>query len=107
MTITAANEAIDRMEADPGFGERVKDAGEREGPGAALAILRSEGFEVTEGEMRDVMLDRFGDQFTPEQLDAVSGGADTDALREWAIGLGSAAAGAVVATVGLVAASAV
>jgi predicted ribosomally synthesized peptide with nif11-like leader len=71
MTVASAQAAIDRMEADEVFANRVKDAGS---PEASIAVLRSEGFDVTPGDMRDAMLDQFGDQLTQEQLDAVAAG---------------------------------
>jgi hypothetical protein len=48
------------MEADEAFALRVKDAG---GPEASLALLRSEGFEVTQQELRDAVLDPYGGLF--------------------------------------------
>jgi predicted ribosomally synthesized peptide with nif11-like leader len=73
MSTDAAEAALDRMEADPEFAERVKDAG---GTEAALVLLAGEGFDVTPEEMRDVTLDRFGDVLTVEQLDQVAAGID-------------------------------
>jgi hypothetical protein len=68
------------MEADEAFGERVSDAGVEGGPEAALALLRAEGFEASAEEMRDAFLDRFGDQLSQEQLNALAGGIDQDTL---------------------------
>jgi predicted ribosomally synthesized peptide with nif11-like leader len=73
MTLASAQAAIDRMEVDEDFTTRVQDAG---GPEASIAVLRSEGFDVTPSDMRDVFLDRFGDELTQEQLDAVAAGSD-------------------------------
>jgi predicted ribosomally synthesized peptide with nif11-like leader len=77
MTTTAANAAIDRIEADQAFATRVKDAG---GPEQALSILHSEGFDVSQQDMRDAFLDRFGDELSQEQLDAVAAGIDDATL---------------------------
>jgi predicted ribosomally synthesized peptide with nif11-like leader len=77
MSAEAANAALDRMEADEGFAISVRDAGGQEG---SLALLRDAGFEVTPSEMRDAALDRYGDQLTPEQLDAIAAGQD-DAIE--------------------------
>lgn len=71
MSVAAANAVMDRLENDEAFAQRLKEAG---GPEATLGILRDEGFDVTPDEMRDVLIDRFGDQLTQEQLDAISGG---------------------------------
>jgi predicted ribosomally synthesized peptide with nif11-like leader len=73
MTLASAQAVIDRMEVDEGFANRVKDAGNSE---ASLTVVRSEGFDVTPSDMRDAFLDRFGDQLTQEQLDAIAAGVD-------------------------------
>jgi predicted ribosomally synthesized peptide with nif11-like leader len=78
MSAEAANAALDRMEADESFAISVRDAGGQEG---SLALLRDAGFEVTPSEMRDAALDRYGDQLTPEQLDAIAAGQADDGLE--------------------------
>jgi predicted ribosomally synthesized peptide with nif11-like leader len=77
MTLASANAVIDRMEVDEDFANRVKDAG---GPEGSIAVLSSEGFDVTPADMRDAFVDRFGDQLSQEQLDAIAAGADTGEL---------------------------
>jgi len=91
MTVTAADAALERMETDEPFADRVKDAG---GPEASLEVLRAEGFDVTAAEVRDALVDRYGDHLTPEQLDGVAGGTPTD---DWKLGLqiGSIAGGGI------------
>jgi Nif11 domain len=95
MSIDAANAVIDRLDVDEAFAIRLKNAG---GPEQALPLLAAEGFDVTPQEMRDVVLDRFGDQLTAEQLDRVSAGmSERDAIRMAdgvLIGMGVAAAAA-------------
>lgn len=54
-------------------GSSVKVAG---GPEAAQAMLAGESLEATPDEMRDALVDRYGDSLTQEQLDALAGGAD-------------------------------
>jgi predicted ribosomally synthesized peptide with nif11-like leader len=84
MTTASAQAAVAKMESDQAFAERVKAAG---GPSAALSILRSEGFEVEPSEMRDALLDRYGDQLTTEQLDSIAAGSDPAAnTAAWAAG---------------------
>jgi hypothetical protein len=78
------------MEADPAFAERVGEAG---GPEASLELLRSEGFQVNRDELRDAVLDRYGDTLTQEQLDALTGGMSAEDLAYWG---GVGVAGAVV-----------
>jgi predicted ribosomally synthesized peptide with nif11-like leader len=77
MTLASAEAVIDRMEVDEDFADRVKDAG---GPEASIAVLRSEGFDVTPSDMQDAFLDRFGDQLTQEQLDALAAGTDPEVV---------------------------
>jgi predicted ribosomally synthesized peptide with nif11-like leader len=98
MTTTAANAALDRIEADQAFATRVKDSGGHE---QALSILHSEGFDVSQQDMRDAFIDRFGDQLTKEQLDAVAGGIDRDVLLV-AAGSGLGAAAVVLAAAAIV-----
>ena len=71
MAASDAQAVLDRMAADEDFAQRVKEAG---GPKASVALLRDEGFEVTQQEMRDAVLDRYGADLTPEQRDDVAGG---------------------------------
>jgi len=73
MTNSAAAAALDRIESDEAFAQRVKDAG---GPEASIELLKSEGFDVTRADLRDAALDRYGDQLTTEQLDALAGGSE-------------------------------
>jgi predicted ribosomally synthesized peptide with nif11-like leader len=71
MSIEAAHAAIERIESDEAFATSLREAG---GAEAGLSILRDAGFDVTQSEMRDAALDRFGDQLTVEQLEAVAAG---------------------------------
>ncbi len=90
MAIDNAQAVLDRMEADPAFAERVKAAGS---PEASLALLHEEGFDVSTGDLRDATLDRYADELTPEQLDAVAGGID---IKDVASVMTGAAGGALV-----------
>src|SRR5262245_10151209 len=68
---TPANAALDRLEADEAFARQVSDAGS---PEASLRVIQSAGFEVTAQDMRDAAIDRFGEQMTTQQLDALAAG---------------------------------
>ncbi len=100
MTNSAAAAALDRIESDEAFAERVKDAG---GPEASIELLKSEGFDVSENDMRDAAIDRYGDQLTTEQLDALAAGVSDHDLFIGsvgaAVGVGAAAAAAAAAVV--------
>jgi predicted ribosomally synthesized peptide with nif11-like leader len=96
MTTEAANAAVDRLETDEDFASRVRDAGS---PEASIEVLKSEGYDVTRGEMRDVTLDRFGDQLTEEQLEAIAAGSDSDDAALVVFGIISAGMAAAAAAV--------
>ncbi len=93
MSIEAANAVLDRLDTDEAFAERLIQSG---GPEQAVPLLAAEGFDVTPQEMRDALLDHFGDQLTPEQLDQVAAGmSERDAIHladAVLIGMGIAAA---------------
>lgn len=96
MTMSAARAAIERMGADPDLAERLTNATR---PESALAMLHAEGFDVTQQEMRDATLDRFGDTLTADQLDAVAGGEyleDVGTLGGFAVVVTTSAANAAV-----------
>lgn len=83
MTKAAALAALDRIETDEAFATRLKEG---ENPEADLAILHAEGFDVTQQDMHDAVLDRYGDQLTEEQLDAVAAGADPAQITAIVVG---------------------
>lgn len=84
MTSAAANAVMDRLETDDAFAELLKNV---DGPEAGLEILRAEGFDVTQSEIRDVLIDRYGDELTQEQLDALAGGVTQGEAIFLAVGL--------------------
>jgi len=86
MSSTSAEAVLDRMEADEGFAERIRDAG---GPDASIALLAAEGFDVTAAEMRDAVLDRYADTMSPDQLDHLAGGLNKQEQAGLAIGAGA------------------
>lgn len=90
------------MEADEDLAQRVKDAG---GPKAALALLKIEGFEMTQQELREAFLARNGKELSDEQLDAIVGGVDPEYLPDIILG-GAALGGAAIYTVGYLAGAA-
>jgi predicted ribosomally synthesized peptide with nif11-like leader len=84
------------MENDLEFAERVHAAGSQE---AILALLQDEGFNVTPQEMRNAVLDRYGDTLTSEQLDQlVAGVTEESAIDARGVTVVTAAAAAAAAT---------
>jgi predicted ribosomally synthesized peptide with nif11-like leader len=99
MSQAAAQAFLDRLEQDETFTaelERLKDD-----PPAVLALIQAEGFDVTNTEIRDAFVDRYGAQLSPEQLDEIAAGADLVAIGVGAgvgglvVGIGAAAAAAI------------
>ena len=70
MSAEAASAAVDRISSDEALGDRIGD----DDPGGALEIIRGEGFDVSREEMRDAIVERYGEQFEQEELDAIAGG---------------------------------
>jgi predicted ribosomally synthesized peptide with nif11-like leader len=83
MANTNVQDLLDRIETDPDLAIRMKDAGT---PESIQEILRAEGFEVDGDELRDAALDRWSDQLSPEELEAIVGG-DT-AIDVMIVGIG-------------------
>jgi len=94
----SARAVLDRMETDESFAERIRDAG---GPEAGVQLLHGEGFDVTPTEMRDAVLDRYGDTLDSDELDQLAAGITSAEV----IGL-SLAGGAAVTGVAAIAAGA-
>ena len=71
---------------------------------AVYALVQSEGFDCTAEEIREAFLEEHGSQLTPEQLEAIAGGAsgDFDSGTGIAIGVG-AGVGAIVVGGGIAA----
>lgn len=85
MSSEAAVAFIDRIEADEAFAERI--ASLRGDQAAVLGAIRDAGFDTSPEEVKVAVVARYGTELTPEQLDAIAGGADID----WGIALGTAA----------------
>jgi predicted ribosomally synthesized peptide with nif11-like leader len=79
MTTEAAMELLDRVASDKGFSAELASlkAGD---PSPVLARVRAEGFDVTEDEVREAYLERYGSQLTTEQLEKVAAGVDMGGL---------------------------
>lgn len=79
MTTEAAMALLDRVANDKAF---AAELGELQAgvPPAALERIRAEGFDVTEDEVRDAYIKRYGSELTPEQLERVAAGIDMGSL---------------------------
>jgi hypothetical protein len=68
------------VESDEAFAAELESL--KDDQAAVQAAIVAAGFDATPEEIRDVFVDRFGDQLTEEQLAAIAGGVD-----DWQIGL--------------------
>jgi predicted ribosomally synthesized peptide with nif11-like leader len=103
MSTEAAEAFLDRIERDEAFATEMEAL--RGNWHEALERIQSEGFDVDEGEVRDAVLERYGAELSPEQLDALAAGIDETAATAAGVAIGATAAGAAV-VVGFVAAAA-
>lgn len=79
MTTEAAQALLDRVASDTAFSaELVSLAGGV--PPATMARIRAEGFDVTEDEVREAYLERYGSQLTADQLEKVAAGVDMSVI---------------------------
>jgi predicted ribosomally synthesized peptide with nif11-like leader len=80
MSMTAAREFISRVEGDENFAGEIEELSDD--PQAVLARVHAEGFDAEPAEIRAAFLDRYGDQLSQEQLDAIAAGALGDNLTD-------------------------
>jgi len=72
MSISDAEAFLERAESDKELAaslETVKDD-----PPAVLAMARKAGYDVTRDEVQQALMDRYGAELTPEQLDKIAAG---------------------------------
>lgn len=73
MTATqTATTLLDRLHDDHDFAVEVER--HADDATALMAYLRAEGFDVTDDEVREAFLERYGAELSSEQLDAVAAG---------------------------------
>jgi predicted ribosomally synthesized peptide with nif11-like leader len=103
MSTEAAEAFLDKIEQDEAFAAELE--GLRGNWQEALERIRSAGFDVSEAEVREAFLERYGAELSPEQLDALAAGIDETAATAAGVAIGATAAGAAV-VVGFIAAAA-
>jgi predicted ribosomally synthesized peptide with nif11-like leader len=74
MSVEQAEAFMNRVESDEAFAAEL--ASMKDDQAAVQAAVVAAGFDATPEEIRDVFVDRFGDQLTEEQLEAIAGGID-------------------------------
>jgi predicted ribosomally synthesized peptide with nif11-like leader len=84
MSMTDAEAFLDRAETDAAWGaefEAIKDDQE-----AVLAKVHAAGYDVTQQEVLDAFMERYGAELTPEQLDQIAAGADAELIAGAVVG---------------------
>lgn len=79
MTTEAAQALLDRIASDKAFSAELADLAAGVPP-EAMTRIRAEGFDVSEDEVREAYLERYGSQLTPERLEKVAAGVDMGAI---------------------------
>ena len=72
MSVEQAEAFMNRLESDEAFAAEL--ASMKDDQAAVQAAVVAAGFDATPDEIRDVFVDRFGNQLTEEQLAAIAGG---------------------------------
>jgi len=89
MSESAARDFIARVEHDEAFAGQLDAL--KDNPESVLARVRNEGFAVTRSEIREALLEQYGAELNPEQLDAIAAGADyTGVMVAGGLGVGTA-----------------
>jgi predicted ribosomally synthesized peptide with nif11-like leader len=84
MSEKMAKAVLLRVEDDQAFAAELDAL--KANPDAVLTKVHAAGFDVTPEEVRAAFLDRYGDQLSPEQLQAVAAGGEGVPDEEaWAI----------------------
>jgi len=76
MTDAAARRFLEQVEYDEVFANELEEI--KGHPDAVLRRIRAAGFDVTQAEVRDAFLDRYGAQLSPDQLASLAAGAQED-----------------------------
>lgn len=75
MSQEAAVAFLERVETDEQFANELESL--TEDPDAVVEKIRAEGFDVQPEEVRQAFLDRYGAELTPEQMEQIAAGADS------------------------------
>ena len=84
MSQAAASAFLDRVETDDTFVSDLESV--KEDPNAVFEKVKAAGFDATPEEIREQVLDRYGAELTPEQLDQVAAGMDAGDIAGISVG---------------------
>ncbi len=95
MSIESANAFLDRLETDDEFRSQIEALGQD--TEAVRAFAAAQGYDATPDEAREALLDRYGDELSPEMLESISAGVDSTTAIAVGASLGAVATVAVFA----------
>ena len=79
MSLTDAQAFIERADTDKTFAKELESLSAD--PDAVFAKVHEAGYDVTPDEVKEVFLDRYGAELTPEHMDVIAAGADPDMVQ--------------------------
>jgi predicted ribosomally synthesized peptide with nif11-like leader len=94
MSMTDAMAFLERAETDKEFSAEFDEV--KHDQTAVLAKVHEAGYDVTQDEVLQAFMDRYGAELTPEQLDKIAAGSDAEVIAGAVVG-GVVGVGAVVA----------
>jgi predicted ribosomally synthesized peptide with nif11-like leader len=77
MSLTDAEAFIARAETDEAFAKELESLAPN--PDAVFAKVHEAGYDVTQDEIKEAFLERYGAELTPEQMDAIAAGLTSEA----------------------------
>jgi len=94
MSLEQAEAFLARVQSDDDFAAKLGEL--REDPAAVQAFIADAGFEASPEEIKDVVLESFGDELSEEQLASIAGGLSVAENAGIAIGAGAVVVAAAV-----------
>jgi len=86
MTIEQAEAFVTRLESDSAFADQLAEL--KASPEQVMELVRTEGFDATPEEIREVFLEHFGSELSEEQLAAIAGGLSSEQTGNIITGVG-------------------
>ena len=84
MGVREAEAFMERAEKDEAFASEIEALGTH--PDAVVAKLNEAGYDVTPDDIQEALVERYGVELTPEQLDQIAAGADAEMIAGATIG---------------------
>jgi predicted ribosomally synthesized peptide with nif11-like leader len=84
MSKTDAVAFLERVESDESFARELEAL--KDNPDGVYEKVKAAGFDAQPEEIREAVAERYGAQLTPEQLDEIAAGMDTDQITALTVG---------------------